>query len=79
MGDHQWDIPVLRDRLEKLLPQNSEFNDFLVEHEFPVIGYKKLLLTAHIILQDDREPQMFLLAIADITTDTDRATEGLQA
>ena len=67
LGNHQWDIPALRDLLEKILPQNSEFNDFLVEHEFPVIGYKKMLLNARSIFRENHEPQLILLAIEDIT------------
>ena len=67
LGNRQWDIPVLKDLLEKILSQNGEFDDFLVEHEFPVIGYKKMLLNARRIFGGNREPQLILLGIEDIT------------
>ena len=75
LGNHQWDIPVLRDLLEKILSQNKVFDDFLVEHEFPVIGYRKMLLNARGIFQENREPQLILLAIEDITNRKQMHTE----
>ena len=38
LGNRQWDIPKLRELLEDILPENSEFNDFEVEHNFETIG-----------------------------------------
>lgn len=70
LGNHQWDIPALRDLLEKILPQNSEFNDFLVEHEFPIIGHKKMLLNARSIVLENSEPQLILLAIQVVSDRT---------
>ena len=46
LGDNQWDIPSLREQLEKVLPQNKEFEDFEVIHHFPSIGRKVMLLNA---------------------------------
>lgn len=67
LGNHQWDIQTLRDLLEKILSQNNEFNDLLVEHDFPFIGYKKMLLNARSIYREMHEAQLILLAIEDIT------------
>src|SRR5918992_799142 len=38
LGNGQWNIPQLRELLEDVLPQNYAFEDFEVEHDFPVIG-----------------------------------------
>ena len=38
LGNRQWDIPKLRELLEDILPENSVFNDFEVEHNFETIG-----------------------------------------
>ena len=46
LGNRQWDIPSLRELLETILPRNQNFEDFLVEHNFPVIGQKKCCLMA---------------------------------
>ena len=41
LGNRQWDIPALRELLEKVLPQNGQVDDFVVEYDFPKIGRKK--------------------------------------
>ena len=46
LGNRQWDIPKLRELLENILPQNSTFNDFEVEHNFETIGQKIMHLNA---------------------------------
>jgi PAS domain S-box-containing protein len=67
IGNHQWDIPALRELLEEIVPQNSHFNDFEVNHEFPAIGKKTMLLNARRIYQEGKGTDMILLAIEDIT------------
>ncbi len=67
LGNGQWDIPELRRLLEEILPQSSVFNDFAVEHEFPSIGRKKMLLNARKIVQQEPNDQLILLAIEDTT------------
>jgi len=67
IGNRQWDIPALREFLEEIIPKNSHFNDFEVNHEFPVIGRKKMLLNARRIHREDKGTDMILLAIEDIT------------
>lgn len=67
LGNRQWDIPALRQLLEEMLPKNAQVEDFLVEHEFPRIGRKRMLLNARRIEQEDHRTQMILLAIEDIT------------
>jgi two-component system CheB/CheR fusion protein len=68
LGNRQWDIPRLRTLLEEILPRNSHFEDFEVEHEFPGIGRQTMLLNAHRVVRLEGEPnQLILLAIEDIT------------
>jgi two-component system CheB/CheR fusion protein len=67
LGDGQWNIPRLRQLLEEILPRNTVFNDFVVEHEFPRIGRKRMLLNARRILRKDNEVQAILLVIEDTT------------
>jgi len=67
IGDRAWDIPALRELLEEIIPQNVYFNDFGVDHEFPVIGHKIMLLNARRIIQKEIGSQMILVAIEDIT------------
>jgi diguanylate cyclase (GGDEF)-like protein/PAS domain S-box-containing protein len=67
LGNRQWDIPKLRKLLEDILPMNAQFNDFEVEHEFPAIGRKIMLLNARKIYREPDKKKMILLAIEDIT------------
>lgn len=69
LGNRQWDIPGLRQMLESVLSENKFFEDYPVEHEFPQIGHKKMLLNARQIEQEDHDPQgpLILLAIEDVT------------
>ncbi len=72
LGDNQWDIPQLRKLLEKILPKDQKFENFEVEHDFPEIGHKKMLLNGR-KLQEKRiggktiGKGFILLAIEDIT------------
>jgi PAS domain S-box-containing protein len=67
LGNGQWKIPALRTLLEELLPQNSEFNDFLVDYDFPSIGRRTILLNARRLHGPDNATQLILLAFEDIT------------
>jgi two-component system CheB/CheR fusion protein len=67
LGDGQWNIPRLRKLLEEILPSNSVFNDFAVEHEFPGIGHKRMLLNARRVLSNDHQVKAILLVIEDTT------------
>lgn len=67
LGNRQWNIPALRQLLEEILPKNSQVEDFLMEHEFPRIGRKRMLLNARRIVHEDPQKQLILLAIEDVT------------
>ncbi|MFQ6125653.1 MAG: PAS domain S-box protein [Candidatus Heimdallarchaeota archaeon] len=67
LGNHQWDIPELRELLEEILPQNTTIEAFVVDHDFPRIGQKTMLLNARRIYREANRTQMILMAIEDIT------------
>jgi two-component system CheB/CheR fusion protein len=68
LGNRQWDIPRLRTLLEETLPQNSHFENLEVEHDFPGIGQRTMLLNAHRVVRLEGEPgHLILLAFEDIT------------
>ena len=66
LGDGQWDIPALRKLLEEIIPHNSSFEDFEVEHDFEAIGPRTMLLNARRFPPEGKW-ELILLAIADIT------------
>jgi two-component system CheB/CheR fusion protein len=63
LGDRQWDIPALRTALEDILPTSSKLDDFVVEHDFPLLGHRKMVLNARRIELADAETHTILLAI----------------
>ena len=67
LGNGQWDIPRLRELLENILPANDVFDDFEVEHEFPNIGKRKIILNARRIISEKGEKELILLAMEDMT------------
>jgi two-component system CheB/CheR fusion protein len=67
IGNGQWDIPGLRELLENILPDNTHFKNFEVDHEFPTIGRKVMSLNARRIFQDGKGTERILLVIEDIS------------
>jgi len=66
LGNGQWDIPALRTLLEKVIPQSSVFNDYELEHDFPYIGRKVMLLNGR-KLRAGNHSQLLVLALEDVT------------
>jgi PAS domain S-box-containing protein len=67
LGDGQWNIPALRKLLDELLPINGHFDDYQVEHDFPDIGPRTMLLNARRLNDGDNKTKLILLAFEDIT------------
>jgi two-component system, chemotaxis family, CheB/CheR fusion protein len=77
LGNHQWDIPRLRQFLEEVLRGDSHFESFEVEHEFPTIGHKIMSLNARTIDDQQRaNAWLILLAIDDVTEQRRAEEEG---
>jgi two-component system CheB/CheR fusion protein len=56
LGNGQWNIPQLRSLLEDILPDNSQVENFRIDHVFESIGAKKMSLNAHkMVLTDGNE------------------------
>ena len=66
-------FPGLRELLEDILPRDKCFDAYEVEHEFPKIGKKKMLLNGRKIEQQSGNKELILLAIEDVT---DNITES---
>lgn len=67
LGDGQWDIPALRLLLETIIPERTAMDGFEVEHDFPTIGRRTMLLNARKVVYDDSPDMTILLAFTDIT------------
>ncbi|MCL6258206.1 ATP-binding protein [Aquiflexum sp. TKW24L] len=67
LEEQQWNIPSLRELLERIIPKNSSFNSFKITHTFPRIGEKVFLLNASRLIQKSHNEQLILLSFNDIT------------
>ena len=75
IGDGQWDIPPLRELLRGLVEElvgtaagaEPQLRDVDVDHVFPRIGRKTMLLNATLVSRGPDEPRITLLAIEDVT------------
>ena len=67
LGEGQWDIPTLRRLLRERLAAERELYDVEVDHVFPRIGRKIMLLNARLVTHGPEVPRVILLAIEDVT------------
>lgn len=67
LGNGQWNIPRLRNMLEQVLPTQNPVVNFEVEHDFPSIGRKVMILNAHQVELEGVYKDNILLAIEDVT------------
>src|ERR1700733_11337372 len=67
LGNGQWDIPQLRTLLPQVLSNSHPVEDFEVEHTFPTIGRRTMLLNARRFPPDGDDAESILLAIEDNT------------
>jgi two-component system CheB/CheR fusion protein len=67
LNNHEWDIPQLRELLEKIIPLNPSVVDFVITHTFSGLGEKTMLLNARRINPASGKAVYTLLAIEDIT------------
>lgn len=61
LGEGEWDLPLLRDLLEKILPEKKELYDF--EIDLPQIQSNKILINARQIHHSQKGSKMILIAI----------------
>ncbi len=67
LGNGQWNIAQLRTLLEKVLSQDTPLSNFEVEHEFPQIGRKTMVLKARQFRSPKGGIPLILLSIQDET------------
>ena len=67
LGNRQWDIPALRTLLESVIPHRASVEGFEVEHDFPTIGRRTMLVNARKIFRPGNHDGSILLAIEDVS------------
>jgi two-component sensor histidine kinase len=66
LGGGEWDIPKLRTLLENIVPDHGTMDDYEVEHDFPQIGKRVLLLNACVVSYE-KAHRNILVSVEDIT------------
>jgi PAS domain S-box-containing protein len=77
LGNGQWDIPHLRTLLSQVLSNSHPVEDFEVEHAFPALGRRTMLLNARRFAPNGDDAESILLAIED-NTDHKRAEAAME-
>ena len=67
LGDGQWDIPKLHLLLENIVPEHGVMEGYEVEHEFPGLGQRTMLLNARQVFYEGGTHTTILLGIEDVT------------
>jgi two-component sensor histidine kinase len=67
LGDGQWDIPKLRVLLDNIIPEHGVMEDYEVEHEFPGLGHRTMLLNGRQAFYEGGAETTILLGIEDVT------------
>ncbi|WDZ81882.1 HWE histidine kinase domain-containing protein (plasmid) [Ensifer adhaerens] len=75
LGDGQWDIPELRRLLEEVIPKSAAVVDYEVQHDFPRIGRRTMLVSAHRLFRPENNSRFLLLSIVDATQQRKREAE----
>jgi len=66
LGAGEWDIPRLRELLEDVLPNKSQFENYEVDVNFAQAGYKRLLLNGRRLQGKDNRTKLILLSMEDV-------------
>jgi chemotaxis protein methyltransferase CheR len=67
LGNGQWNIPALCALLSDIIPGHRTIEAYEVEHDFPTIGQRTMLLNARKVFYEGNNSTSLLVAIEDIT------------
>src|SRR5262245_58091735 len=62
-----WNIPQFRQWLDNIFRASANVENFEVEHEFPVIGHRTLLVSARRLKPQENRAPLILLTFEDMT------------
>lgn len=63
---NRWNIHVLEEKLTTIIAEGVSFQSFLLDYEFPGVGYKKIYLHAHRINSKKPAADLILVVFKDI-------------
>lgn len=65
LADQNWDLPQLHTLLEDVLPRNKHVSGFLLECNFPKIGFRKFRVNASRFVEEGKGMPLILLAMEE--------------
>jgi chemotaxis protein methyltransferase CheR len=74
LGEGDWDIPELRDLMDRIVPERGANQDCEVEHEFRAIGRRTVRLNARHLVYGKAMRSNIVLGIEDLTRERLRQT-----
>jgi len=77
LPNHAWETPRLWALLKETLFDNKEFQTLELEHDFPAIGHRTLLIDARRLTREGSPGDLILLAFQDIS-ERKRAEDALR-
>ncbi|WP_207431954.1 CheR family methyltransferase [Sabulibacter ruber] len=63
LGNGQWDIPGLHDVMAQVLLEGQDVKDSILEHDFALLGYRKMCLNTRRIAYKDNKTYKILISI----------------
>jgi two-component system CheB/CheR fusion protein len=66
LGNGQWNIPALRELIENILPHSQTIEGYVVEHDFPSLGPRHMIVNARRILNALGNTELIVLAMVAI-------------
>jgi two-component system CheB/CheR fusion protein len=66
LGSGQWDLPVLRQLLESILPRDQALEGYELDFDLPGLGPRRMRLNARQIVTAPGQAELILLALATI-------------
>ena len=79
LGNRQWDIPALREILERIIPRDEVIEGYEIDHVFEGIGRRVLRLNARKVFRPGNNVTLLLLVIDDITAEREASLESERA
>ncbi len=77
LPNHTWEAPQLWPLLKEILSDDKEFQPLEIEHSFPAIGRRTLLIDARRLTREGHPGDLILLALQDIS-ERKQAEEALR-
>lgn len=78
LGNHTWDIHALRDQLNDLLREKTNYKEFKLEHFFPKIGTLAFIINAYRFVKEGSTHEPLILLAFNNISDLLRSNQELQ-